>query len=590
MALGSEAGQGRLVRFALASAWRRSRYAFHSGVLYRWRHLGPVPDRLLIAPTDLRTADPTIAHDIYAGRYVFSGEAVDVAGFSVFEIEAPSRSWAAALHGFGWLRHLRASELTVSRSNARALIDEWIRFQKSHDPVARDPVVTARRIASWLAQTPLLLEGCDHGFYRRFMRALTRQVRQLRRVVHDVPPGRPRLAVTMALAAAALSLADQNRFVRQASRYVDQELARQILPDGGHIGRNPAAVLDILVDLLPLRQAFTARGLQPSPVLLGAIDRMMPMLRFFRLGDGSFAKFNGMGETQLGLLATVLAHDDARGAPLRNAPHSGYQRLEAGETIIVMDTGAAPAPALSTEAHAGCLSFELSVGRQPLVVNCGIPGPGAPALRRLARTTAAHSTVTLNDTSSCRFLTGGLLAHRLGEIVIAGPRMVESSRQEERGQTFVTAAHDGYVGRFGIRHERRLFLPREGTRLDGVDSFTSLNGGPVARGGKDAFAIRFHLHPAVKASRIKAGQAVLLALPDGSGWEFEAAGHDVLIEESIRLSDIRGSRRAEQIVVYGRAMHADAVHWHFEKVAEGGPRRRSEVGETEMLGLDEGGG
>ncbi len=590
MAFGREAGQGRLVRFALVSAWRRSRYAFHAGLFYRWRHLGPIPDRLLIAPTDLRTADPTIAHDIYAGRFVFNGEAVDVAGFSVFEIEAPSRPWAAALHGFGWLRHLRASDLAVSRSNARSLIDEWIRFQKSHEAVARDPVVTARRISSWLAQSPLVLEGCDHGFYRRFMRSLTSQVRQLRRVVHDVPPGRPRLAVTMTLAAAALSLADQSRFVRQASRLVDQELARQILPDGGHVSRNPGAVLDILVDLLPLRQAFTARGMQPSPVLLGAIDRMMPMLRFFRLGDGSFAKFNGMGETQLGLLATVLAHDDARGAPLRNAPHSGYQRLESGDTIIIMDTGAAPAPALSGEAHAGCLSFEMSIGRQPLVVNCGIPGPGAVAMRRLSRTTAAHSTVTLNDSSSCRFLTGGLLANRLGEIIIAGPVSVESARQEERGQTFVTAAHDGYVARFGIRHERRLYLPRGGTRVDGVDSFTSPNGGAVARGGKDAFAIRFHLHPAVKASRIKTGQAVLLVFPDGSGWEFEAAGQDVLIEESIRLSDIRGSRRAEQIVIYGRAMHDAAIQWHFERVAEAAQRRRSEPAAEgeEMLGFDEG--
>ena len=272
MAFGAEAGRSRLVSFTLAAAWRRLRYAFHAGPLYAWRYAGRIPDRLLIAPTDLRTADPTIAHDIYAGRFVFAGEAVDVSCFSVFEVEAPSKAWAAGLHGFGWLRHLRASELAVSRSNARALIDEWIRYRRNHDPVANDPLVMARRVQSWLSQTPLVLEGCDHGFYRRFMRALVGQVRLLRRVARDVPPGRPRLAVALALAAAALSLADQSRLIRQASRLVDLELARQILPDGGHLSRNPAAVLDILVDLLPLRQAYTTRGLQPSPALLGAID------------------------------------------------------------------------------------------------------------------------------------------------------------------------------------------------------------------------------------------------------------------------------------------------------------------------------
>ena len=58
---------------------------------------------------------------------------------------------------------------------------------------------------------------------------------------------------------------------------------------------------------------------------------MMPMLRFFRHADGNFAQFNGMGPTPVDLLATVLAYDDARGAPVANAPHSGYQRIDAGD-------------------------------------------------------------------------------------------------------------------------------------------------------------------------------------------------------------------------------------------------------------------
>ena len=80
-------------------------------------------------------------------------------------------------------------------------------------------------------------------------------------------------------------------------RRLGDELERQILPDGGHISRNPGALIELLLDLLPLRQAFTARNMPPPPALLNAIDRMMPMLRFFRHGDGNFALFNGMGPT-----------------------------------------------------------------------------------------------------------------------------------------------------------------------------------------------------------------------------------------------------------------------------------------------------
>ena len=105
----------------------------------------------------------------------------------------------------------------------------------------------------------------------------------------------PRLQVLIALCYASLCLANQGSHIRAAAtRELSDELQRQILPDGGHISRNPGALVELLSDMLPLRQTFAARNIAPPPALLNAIDRMMPMLRFFRHGDGSFALFNGM--------------------------------------------------------------------------------------------------------------------------------------------------------------------------------------------------------------------------------------------------------------------------------------------------------
>jgi uncharacterized heparinase superfamily protein len=83
----------------------------------------------------------------------------------------------------------------------------------------------------------------------------------------------------------------------------------------------------------------------------------MPMLRFFRHDDGSFALFNGMGPTAPDVIATILAYDDVRGEPVSNAPHSGYQRLKVNSMLVLMDTGAPPPVGVSQEAHAGCLAF-----------------------------------------------------------------------------------------------------------------------------------------------------------------------------------------------------------------------------------------
>src|SRR5262249_15810304 len=185
-----------------------------------------------------------------------------------------------------------------------------------------------------------------------------------------------------------------------------EEAGGRILPDGVHISRNPGALIELLVDLLPLRQVFTSRNMPPPQQLLNAVDRMMPMLRFFRHGDGNFALFNGMGPTSTDLLTTILAYDDAPGTPLSNAPHSAYQRVQPPPTLplILRDPGSPPPMAVSQEAHAGCLAFELSSKLYRIVVNCGLPGTSRESWRQMARTTAAHSTVTFNEVSSCRFV------------------------------------------------------------------------------------------------------------------------------------------------------------------------------------------
>lgn len=535
--------------------------------IVNWPFFFGKSDRIVIAPQDLRTSDATRASEIYAGRFAFAGKVVTCDSRSPFEISPPSEDWAAALFGFGWLRHLRAAGSGISRANARALVEEWITLNSSHGRIAWRGDVVARRIISWLSQAPLVLDDANVRFYRRFLRSLTRQVRHLRHTASQARDGVPRLQAAIALSYAALCMARQQRHIRAASKRLADELARQILPDGGHISRNPGALIELLVDLLPLRTAFTARNLVPPPALLNAIDRMMPMLRFFRHGDGNFALFNGMGPTPADLITTILAYDDARGAPLANAPHSGYQRLESGGTLVLMDTGRPPPMAVSQEAHAGCLSFELSAKQNRIVVNCGLPAASREGWRQVARTTAAHSTVTLNDTSSCRFIEAGPVKRMLyGTPMIAGPRQVAVAREDQGGVSLLRASHDGYADIFNVIHERVLMLSADGRRLDGEDSFTPARG-ELLPADRDQFAVRFHLHPSVKANRLSDGHGAMLAMPNKDVWTFSAYGDRVEVEESVYLAGADGPRRTVQLVIYGRARNVPRVRWTFAAYA-----------------------
>jgi uncharacterized heparinase superfamily protein len=520
-------------------------------------------DRLIIAPHDLRTADATRAAEVYAGRFVFAGKIVTCHGRSIFDLEPPSEDWEVALLGFGWLRHLRAADTAITRANARSLVDDWISNPNRKRPVGRRADVLARRVISLLSQAPLVLGDTDGKFYRRYLRGLTREIRYLRYTMLDIPDGVPRLQVLIALCYASLCLANQARHIRTATRKLSDELQRQILPDGGHVSRNPGALIELLIDLLPLRQTFAARNIAPPPALLNAIDRMMPMLRFFRHGDGSFALFNGMSGTPSDLLATLLAYDDTHGTPMVNMPHTGYQRLDAGAMTVIIDTGAPPPPNVSHDAHAGCLSFELSSGPSRIVINCGMPATGRDNWRAFARSTPAHSTLTYHDASSCQFVELSAMKRLLqGSPIVSGPANVESFREAVTNGMLLTASHDGYLSKFGVIHQRVLMAAHDGSRLDGEDTLAPAPGARI-KGNDTDYALRFHLHPSVKASRLSDARGVMLVLPNRDVWTFEALDDKVELEDSVFLAGNDGPRRTAQIVIQQDSRQASSIRWSF---------------------------
>jgi uncharacterized heparinase superfamily protein len=229
-----------------------------------------------------------------------------------------------------------------------------------------------------------------------------------------------------------------------------------------------------------------------------------------------------------------------------------------------MDCGPPPPGAFAVAAHAGCLSFEFGSGAQRLVVNCGAGGANAEHWQGALRATAAHSTVTLADTSMAPVLAPGAARDLLGARLVAEESTVATERLETPHGWQVEARHNLYLKEFQIVHGRRLTLSPHGTILTGHDALT-----PNGRSTRQPvpYAVRFHIHPDVRVSPSQGG-SVILKLPNGDGWRFRHAG-PIAIEESIYLG--RGVvRRSEQIVLAGDVKNESVdVAWAFEKIAVG---------------------
>jgi uncharacterized heparinase superfamily protein len=346
--------------------------------------------------------------------------------------------------------------------------------------------------------------------------------------------GLGRFAALKGLLAGELALAAKDRELDAALALLEAEASTQILPDGGHRARSPAAQLAVLRHLIDARAALRAARVEVPQPLTGAIDRAAPLLRFFRHGDGRLALFNDSREQEPAAIDLVLARSEAKGRAPASAPMSGFERLAAGKSIVIVDCGAPVSERWGAHPHAGTLSFEMSHGRERLIVNCGAYRGPKPTWLAALRTTAAHSTLIVADRPSAELDAEGRM-HR-------HPRAVTRERAEQDGSQWVSASHDGYQAEFGLTHGRRLFLAEDGEDLRGEDR---LSGKP----GQN-FAIRFHLHPQVQASLTQDGSAALLRLASGVGWRLRAQGAVLSLAESIYLGTGE-IRKTQQVVLQG---------------------------------------
>ncbi len=515
------------------------------------------PAAIKLNPPDPWPGIATLGGAIIQGSFTFAGKTFDHPAplWSPLGAEA---DWCSTLHGFSWLRDLRAAGGDAARRAARELVVSWIDGNRRWRRPAWEPVVVGSRLANWLGQYEFFAASADLELRQVMLSSATRQAAHLHRVLPAGLAGADVIAAAKGLIYAGCCLPGGRAWRERGLALLSRELPRQILADGGHVERSPARHLSVLRDLIDLRATLHAADVEAPAHLHSAIESMAAVLRLLQHGDGGLALFNGSNEDEGWQIDMVLQRCGGRNRPLMSAPQSGFQRLQAGRTLVIVEAGAPPPPGFDAHSHAGTLSFEVSDGRDRLIVNCGAH-PSRTEWQRAQRTTAAHSTLTLQATNSSGLMPAGGIGRR--------PENVTCRRQENDGTLWLDMSHDGYLANLGVLHHRRLYLAASGDDLRGEDRLEVRR----ASAGVE-FCVRFHLHPEVQASLAQAGDTVFLRGPKGGGWRLRTAGAALSLEPSIYLGRPGEMRRTQQVVLAGTAQGTGAtVKWSLQR--EGRKRR-----------------
>lgn len=225
-------------------------------------------------------------------------------------------------------------------------------------------------------------------------------------------------------------------------------LAEQILADGFHYERSPAYHGQVFADLLEIHHV-----LGPDAALLTPRLRdMAQIVADTSHGDGLCALFNDGGLHMTYRPAELLRVHGGSAAPRSrfSFPDGGLHGARIGKACLIVDCGAMGPDQLMAHAHGDTLSFELSWGRQRLIVDPGVNEYNMGERRAYSRATCAHNTVAIDGRDQADFFASFRVGRR-------GRGRVLSAQVDPALPFALSGTHDGYAHLPGAPSHERSF-------------------------------------------------------------------------------------------------------------------------------------
>ena len=523
---------------------------------------GKQPLKLLAVPRDHVHGDRQRGEALLGGRFTAGSKMVSLKDVDFASLGA-SGPLGEQLQGFSWLRDLAAAASREKGARlGEAMAGHWLLAHGTKVDDAWAPHLWGERILFWAAYAPYILSSSDGGYRSALLNTLARGARHLDGSADKAAAGLDRVTAWCGVVAAGLLVQGGVPRVARGEAGLGRALSSAQFDDGGLISRSPFEQMQ-LVDRLGLLRACYQAAKQTIPdAIETASQAALAALHGVTLGDGALSSWQGGNPGEAARLTALIEGCGLRARPLRQARGWGYHRMSALGTVLIID--AAPPPQQKVAAHgsASTLAFELSDGGQRLVVNCGGPGPLptdlADELVQGLRTTAAHSTLVLEDTNSTNILADGSLGKGVEDVAI--------DRHEDNDSSRLEASHDGYVRAFGMVHKRSLMLGNDGKELRGADHLQPKGRKKIRESAP--YAARFHLAPEVEPTITADGMGAILRSNGAPPWNFRCRGGNLVVEESLWIDGRGQPHRTMQLVIVGEVSPLGGeIGWQFRRAS-----------------------
>ena len=456
------------------------------------------------------------------------------------------------LNNFFWFFSL---DLKSSKKTTQSVIKNWIKDNGKFNKNSWEFDITSKRIIAWLSNHQLTYEDSEKEYRLIFDHMIQKQTNHLLNEIKSSNEFENKLIGCSAIILAGLSYGSEKNYLENGLSLLKNIIKSSIDNQGFTKSRNIKQLVFYLKYFIIIREWFK----ESQNVIPEYIDETIYYLgssyAFIWKNISNDIFFNGNYHSKNNNFDQYLKRF---GYTFKNEVNElgGYVILKNKNIILAMDVGSSPSKRFSIDYQYGALSFEVFSNQKKLITNSGYFSDKNSKLNKLSRSTALHSTLIIEDNSSCYSKKS-----KDGIVVEKGLKVSKKNIVYEKNYWKISGAHDGYLKKFGIIHNREIEFYPEQNKFVGSDKILRKNPKKEMK-----FDIRFHLDPISKVMKTQDNQSILIELLD-EGWKFSCDNYDINIDNSLYFGNKNSYKDNQNIFISGmNKENEQIIKWEIIKL------------------------
>ena len=457
------------------------------------------------------------------------------------------------LNSFFWLFSL---DLKSSKKDTQNIILQWIEKNQKYNSKSWEIDIIAKRIIAWISCSNLTYEDGDLSYKEKFNALVKKQTNHLINEIEKSEWVDDKMIGCAAIILTGLTYQDKNGYLNSGLNLLRKIIKFSFDNDGFPKSRNIRQLNFYLKYFVLIREWLKESQNEIPEYIDENIYYLGQAYAFIWKNNKKDFLFNGNHETNNTEFDKYLKR---LGYNFKNQNNElgGYAILNNKKIALAMDVGPSPDEKFSSNYQAGSLSFEIISNGKKLICNSGYFQNYKHPLNELSKSSAVHSTLTLDDRSSCKFTKNSGSLSRVSQ----GLKIIKKNIIFEKNYWKISSTHDGYLKQYSIIHDREIEFYPEQMKFIGHDKIISKNNIENLK-----FEIRFHLEPNVKVMKTQDSKSILIDL-DGEGWKFKSNDNSINIDNGLYFGRENSFTNNQNLFISGMTnAENQTIKWELTKL------------------------